>query len=99
MSCGFASDLRFALPNASFIDLTDMPIENSAANTSAVLAVYVCIGDIQFTVADKAAVPIYFESRVPQFSLNAAELPEVDLEWVRGQGSAYPVALLVCPTA
>jgi hypothetical protein len=36
MSYGFASNLREALPNASFIGLTGTPIEKTDANTRAV---------------------------------------------------------------
>lgn len=32
-------------------------------------------------VADKATVPIYYKSRISKLSLNAAELPKLDLEF------------------
>ncbi len=37
MSCGFASNLRDALPNASFIGCTGTPIEKTDANTRTVV--------------------------------------------------------------
>ena len=40
MSYGFASNLRDALPNASFIGFTDTPIEKTDANTRAVCGGY-----------------------------------------------------------
>ncbi len=72
MSYGFASNLRDALPNASFIGFTGTPIEKTDANTRAVFGDYISIYDIQRAVADKATVPIYYESRISRLSLNAA---------------------------
>ena len=64
MSYGFASNLRDALPNASFIGFTGTPIEKTDANTRAVFGDYISIYDIQRAVPDKATVPIYYESRI-----------------------------------
>lgn len=80
-SYGFASNLRDALPNASFIGFTGTPIEKTDANTRAVFGDYISIYDIQRAVADKATVPIYYESRISKLSLNAAELPKLDAEF------------------
>ncbi len=81
MSYGFASNLRDALPNASFMGFTGTPIEKTHANTRAVFGDYISIYDIQRAVADKATVPIYYESRISKLSLNAAELPKLDAEF------------------
>ena len=81
MSYGFASNLRDALPNASFIGFTGTPIEKTDANTRAVFGDYISVYDIQRAVADKATVPIYYESRISKLSLNAAELPKLDAEF------------------
>jgi type I restriction enzyme R subunit len=81
MSYGFASNLRDALPNASFIGFTGTPIEKTDANTRAVFGDYISIYDIQCAVADKATVPIYYESRISKLSLNAAQLPKLDAEF------------------
>ena len=81
MSYGFASNLRDALPNASFIGFTGTPIEKTDANTRAVFGDYISIYDIQSAVADNATVPIYYESRISKLSLNAAELPKLDAEF------------------
>ena len=81
MSYGFASNLRDALPHASFIGFTDTPIEKTDANTRAVFGDYISIYDIQRAVADKATVPIYYESRISKLSLNAAALPKLDAEF------------------
>jgi type I restriction enzyme R subunit len=81
MSYGFASNLRDALPNASFIGFTGTPIEQTDANTRAVFGEYISIYDIHRAVADKATVPIYYESRITKLSLNASELPTLDAEF------------------
>ena len=64
--------MRDALPNASFIGFTGTPIEKTDANTRAVFGDYISIYDIQRAVADKATVPIYYESRIAKLGLNAA---------------------------
>ncbi len=81
MSYGFATNLRHALPNASFIGFTGTPIEKADANTRAVFGDYISIYDIQRAVADKATVPIYYESRIAKLGLNAAALPKIDDEF------------------
>lgn len=81
MTYGFASNLRDALPNASFIGFTGTPIEKTDANTRAVFGEYISIYDIQRAVADQATVPIYYESRIAKLGLNASELPKIDDEF------------------
>src|SRR4051795_8344318 len=78
---GFARHMRDALPNASFIGFTGTPIEKTDANTRAVFGNYISVYDIQRAVADKATVPIYYESRVAKLGLNASELPKIDKEF------------------
>ncbi len=81
MTYGFASNLRDALPNASFIGFTGTPVEKTDANTRAVFGDYISIYDIQRAVADKATVAIYYESRIAKLALNAAALPKIDSEF------------------
>ena len=78
---GLARHMRDALPNASFIGFTGTPIEKTDANTRAVFGDYISIYDIQRAVADKATVPIYYESRIAKLGLNACELPKLDAEF------------------
>ena len=78
---GLARNLRDSLPNASFIGFTGTPIEKTDANTRAVFGDYISIYDIQRAVADKATVPIYYESRVAKLGLNQSELPKIDEEF------------------
>ena len=81
MQYGFASNLRDALPHASFIGFTGTPIEKTDANTRAVFGDYISIYDIQRAVADEATKPIYYESRISKLSLNAQALPALDAEF------------------
>ena len=78
---GFARDMRDAVPNASFIGFTGTPIEKADANTRAIFGNYISVYDIQRAVADKATVPIYYESRIAKLGLNAAALPQLDAEF------------------
>jgi len=78
---GLARNVRDSLPNASFIGFTGTPIEKTDANTRAVFGDYISIYDIQRAVADKATVPIYYESRVAKLGLNASEIPKIDKEF------------------
>lgn len=78
---GFAANIRSATPNASFIGFTGTPIEKTDASTRAVFGDYISIYDIQRAVADKATVPIYYESRIAKLGLNASELPKIDAEF------------------
>ena len=78
---GFARHMRDALPRASFIGFTGTPVEKADANTRAIFGDYISIYDIQRAVADKATVPIYYESRIAKLGLNAAELPTLDAEF------------------
>src|SRR5450631_645974 len=56
-------------------------LKKADANTRAVFGEYISIYDIQRAVADKATVPIYYESRIAKLSLNSAELPKLDDEF------------------
>ena len=75
---GFARHMRDALPNASFIGFTGTPIESQDANTRAVFGDMISVYDIQRSVADKATVPIYYESRLAKLDLIEAERPKID---------------------
>ena len=78
---GYARHMRDALPAASFIGFTGTPIELADKNTQAVFGDYISIYDIQRAVEDGATVPIYYESRLAQLSLNEAERPRLDQEF------------------
>ena len=78
---GFARHMRDALPNASFVGFTGTPIELRDANTRAVFGDYISIYDIQRSVADRATVPIYYESRLARLALDEDERPNIDPEF------------------
>ncbi len=78
---GFAANLRDALPYASFIGFTGTPIELTDKNTRAVFGDYISIYDIQQAVADGATVPIYYESRLVQLTLDDSVKPTLDDEF------------------
>ena len=75
---GYARHMRDALPNASFIGFTGTPIELEDANTRAVFGDYISIYDIQRAVEDRATVPIYYESRLANLTLDESQRPKID---------------------
>ena len=75
---GYARHMRDALPNASFVGFTGTPIELQDANTRAVFGDYISIYDIQRSVEDGATVPIYYESRLANLTLDEREKPNID---------------------
>ncbi|MBN2207826.1 MAG: type I restriction endonuclease subunit R [Candidatus Coatesbacteria bacterium] len=78
---GYAKNMRDALPNASFIGFTATPIELRDKNTRAVFGDYISVYDMLQAVADKATVPIYYETRLAKLDLNEAEKPHLDDEF------------------
>ena len=66
---GFASNLRKALPNASFIGFTGTPVDSKDADTQEVFGETIHIYDIKQAVDDKATVPIYYEPRLAKLHL------------------------------
>ncbi len=77
---GYARHMRDALPHASFVGFTGTPIELTDKNTRAVFGDYISIYDIQRAVEDGATVPIYYESRLAQITLNEEQVPRLDAE-------------------
>ena len=75
---GFARHMRDALPHASFVGFTATPIEQQDANTRAVFGEYISVYDIKRSVEDKATVPVYYESRLVQLSLDDGSRAEID---------------------
>lgn len=67
---GLAKYLRDALPNATYLGFTGIPIEKTDVNTPAVFGNYVDIYDIAQAVEDRATVPIYYESRLVKVALS-----------------------------
>jgi type I restriction enzyme R subunit len=69
---GFAKYMRDALPHATYIGFTGTPIESTDVNTPQVFGQYVDVYDIAQAVADRATVPIYYESRLAKVKLEEA---------------------------
>ncbi len=67
---GFARHMRDALPNATFIGFTGTPIEADDRSTPAVFGNYIDIYDIHRAVEDEATVPIYYEARLAQLTMD-----------------------------
>ncbi len=59
----FATNLRAALPNATFIGFTGTPIETTDRSTRTTFGDYISVYDIARAVEDGATVPIYYENR------------------------------------
>ena len=78
---GFARHMRDALPNASFVGFTGTPVELRDANTRAVFGDYISVYDIQQAVLDGATVPIYYENRLAQLTLDEGAHALIDEEF------------------
>lgn len=78
---GLARNLRDALPGASFLGFTGTPIETTDASTRAVFGEYVSIYDVRQAVADKATVPIFYESRVVKLGLDEKSSQTIDTDF------------------
>lgn len=66
---GFASNLRKALPNASFIGFTGTPVDSKDAHTEAVFGNVIHTYDIKQAVEDNATVSIFYEPRLAKLHL------------------------------
>jgi type I restriction enzyme, R subunit len=75
---GFAQHLRDGLPNATFVAFTGTPLELADKDTRIVFGDYIDIYDVGRAIADKATVPIYFESRLNKLSISVDETAHLD---------------------
>lgn len=66
---GFASNLRKALPNASFIGFTGTPVDHKDADTVEVFGEVIHTYDIKQAVEDNATVSIFYEPRLAKLHL------------------------------
>ncbi len=65
----FATNMRRALPNASFIAFTGTPLMDGEERTKAVFGDYVSRYDFQQSIDEGATVPLFYENRVPEMQL------------------------------
>lgn len=76
-----AMNMRRALPNAGFIAFTGTPLlADEEEKTKDVFGDYVSIYNFGDAVDDGATLPLYYENRVPEVSLNRDDLGEVIAE-------------------
>lgn len=62
-----ASNMRRALPNASFIAFTGTPlISGEEEQTRDIFGEYVSVYDFKQSIEDEATVPLYYENRIPE---------------------------------
>lgn len=70
---GYAKYMRDALPNASLIGFTGIPIERKDRNTKDVFGDYIHIYGMQRAVEDGAAVTLHYENRLAKIQLSQAD--------------------------
>jgi len=75
---GYASNMRRALPNATFIAFTGTPVSEGERFTEEIFGKCISIYDIQDAVEDGATVKIYYESRLAKIDLNDEVIRKVD---------------------
>lgn len=73
---GYASNLRTALPNASFIGFTGTPVDKKDADTEALFGEVIHTYDIKQAVDDRATVPIFYEPRLAKLHLANENIDE-----------------------
>ncbi len=77
---GYAHHLRDALPCATFIAFTGTPVSLSDRDTRAVFGPDIHVYDMQQAQADKATVPINYESRLAKLEMKDEDRPRIDSE-------------------
>jgi type I restriction enzyme R subunit len=75
---GYATHLRDAFSNATFVGFTGTPIEKADNDTRTIFGDYISIYDIQDAVDDGATVPIYYESRLAKLDINSEEIEQLN---------------------
>ena len=81
---GYASNLRRALPNASFIGFTGTPVDSKDADTVEVFGEIIHVYDIRQAVEDKATVRIFYEPRLAKLHIANENIDEEAEEIVSG---------------
>ena len=64
-----AANMRQALPNACFLGFTGTPIDKQDRSTLRTFGPYIDTYTIEQAVRDKATVPIFYESRLPELQV------------------------------
>ncbi len=82
---GYARYLRDALPEAKFLGFTGTPISFASADTADVFGDVIHTYDIKQSQLDGATVPIFYEPRMVQLHLSAADIDSALSEVVAGE--------------
>ena len=77
---GYASSMRAALPNASFIGLTGTPIDRDDRNTKNVFGEYISIYDYERSQKDDVTVKINYENRAAKLKLDESNRIKITKE-------------------
>ena len=72
-----AANMRQALPNACFLGFTGTPIDKQDRSTLRTFGPYIDTYTIEQAVQDKATVPIFYESRLPDLQIIGKTLDQV----------------------
>ena len=72
-----AANMRRALPNACFLGFTGTPIDKKDRSTLRTFGPYIDTYTIEQAVRDKATVPIFYESRLPEPQIIGQTLDQV----------------------
>ena len=72
-----AANMRQALPNACFLGFTGTPIDKKDRSTLQTFGPYIDTYTIEQAVRDKATVPIFYESRLPELQVIGQTIDQV----------------------
>ena len=72
-----AANMRQALPNACFLGFTGTPIDKKDRSTLRTFGSYIDTYTIEQAVQDKATVPIFYESRLPELQIIGQTIDQV----------------------
>ena len=72
-----AANMRQALPNACFLGFTGTPIDKKDRSTLRTFGPYIDTYTIEQAVRDKATVPIFYESRLPELQIIGRTIDQV----------------------
>ncbi|MXW14617.1 MAG: type I restriction endonuclease subunit R, partial [Rhodothermaceae bacterium] len=72
-----AANMRQALPNACFLGFTGTPIDKKDRSTLRTFGPYIDTYTIEQAVHDKATVPIFYESRLPELQIIGTTIDQV----------------------
>ena len=72
-----AANMRQALPNACFLGFTGTPIDKKDRSTLRTFGPYIDTYTIEQAVEDRATVPIFYESRLPELQIIGQTIDQV----------------------